>query len=268
MKTKLLTIAGIALLSCFFNSVSAQNTPGTLTFTLTAPKHTTGNYETNGRYAMAIWIETNPSAGATAFVKTKLINWGGGTSNTGDHLPTWKTKSVSNVVDATSGATSVNFAARSITWNGTNVAGTIVADGPYRVAVQETWGHGTATVTRYFPFVKGTVADVQTPTADTNFTTISLNWTATNLATNVVNTDSPEAKVYPNPTNGIVKVDFKNEINDIKVINLLGQQVYNQKVENSIGTTKTIDLSSFENGVYMLYLSNDKGATSYEIVKK
>ena len=271
MRIKTVKTLSILLLLLAITETNAQ-TAGTLTFSLTMPKHTTGNYETNGRYVAAIWIEScatcgsGTTVGTSSFVKTKLINWGGINSNTGDHLPTWVNKSGQSVVDATSGATSTVFTTRSITWNGTNAAGTAVADGNFRVCVQETWGHGSATATRYFPFVKGVAADNQSPTTDTNFTAISLVWMPTALAVDNFS-NNPQVTIYPNPTNGVFNIDMKNEVKNIKVINILGKIIYNENISASaIGTTKSINLTDYANGIYFVNVSNAFGTSNYKLI--
>ena len=261
----------------FSLNTSAQ-TVGTLTFTLTCPKHTTGNYETDGRYVIAIWIESCTPCGTTAgtsiFIKTKARYWASGTN---DHLPTWVTKSGSSVVDASTGATmgrgatgTANslanaFSPHTYTWNATNVAGTVVPDGSYRVAIQETWGHNAATVTRYFPFTKGPNADTQAPTADANFKAISLSWAATLGVADFGS--APAFSVYPNPSKGIFNIDFKNEVNNIKVVNILGEVIYNENIDSSLSDTiEKIDLSSFANGIYIFNVTNDKGTSTYKVL--
>ena len=261
MKTFIFKIALISFL-CFSSLSTFSQTAGSLNFTFKCPKHTSGNYENDGRYVLAVWIETSTGT----FVKTKIINWGGMNSNTGNHLASttgWMTKSGMNTVDATSGATSTNFTSRTITWNGTNVAGAIVADGAYRVAIQETWGHQTNTVIRYINFVKGTTTDSQTPTADTNFTAISLNWSPT-LATENFST-KPEMMVYPNPSKGVFNLEFKNEVTSITVIDILGKTILEEKNDAS-NITKSIDLSGFVNGVYIIKATNGTEFTDYKVL--
>lgn len=264
MKKILLKLVVIALLLCLSTPVFAQ-TAGNLTFTFTTPKHTSGNYASDGRFALAVWIEScttcgsGTTVGTSSFVRTKIRNWGG---NTSDHLPAWVSKSGSSTTNATTGATLSNFGAKNITWDGKNAAQTaLLPDGNYRVCIQETWGHGGGTATRYFPFTKGASLDSQTPTADTNFTAISLIW-APSLATTNFSTN-PEAVIYPNPTSGVFTIDFKNEVNNIKVINLLGAVIIDEKVDVENGvTTKKIDLSNFSNGIYIVNVSNNTGASS------
>lgn len=268
MKNIFKLISVLVLLSSA--SINAQ-TAGTMSFTFTTPKHTTGNYVTDGRYVLAVWVESCATCGAgttvgtSTFVKTNLRYWAGGTN---DHLPTWNTKSVASVVGATTGATQTTFTARTVTWDGKNAAGTTLqADGNYRVCVQETWGHGTATATRYFPFVKGTTVYTNTAdvTADTNFTGISLTWTPT-LA-NETFTKGPEVIVYPNPSKGIFNLDFKSQVKNITVVNTLGAIIFEENIDNSNSeTTKSIDLSSYTDGVYFINVSDDNGSSSYKVV--
>lgn len=270
----------IALLLIGFSVPTAAQTTGTLTFTFTTPIHTSGNYVSNGRYVLAVWIESctpcGTTAGTSTFVKSKVRNVGSGTK---DHLPTWCCKaggscvaassnalaSTCNTVSATTGATLTTFTAKTVVWDGTNVAGANVTNGSYRVCVQETWGHGSATATRYFPFTKGTATDSQTPASDTNFTNISLVWAPT-LA-NETFTQGPEVLIYPNPSNGIFKMDFKTEVKNIRVFDMLGGLVYTENVYplNS-ETTKEIDLSNASNGIYFVNVSDDNGTSSYKIV--
>lgn len=267
---KIYRLLAIAMLFSFSVTMSAQ-TAGTMSFTFTTPKHTTGNYVTSGAYVLAVWIESCTTCGAgttvgtSTFVKTNLRYWAGGTN---DHLPTWNTKSAASTTGATTGATQTTFTARTVTWDGKNAAGTaLMADGNYRVCIQETWGHGTATATRYFPFTKGATAYTNTTdvAADTNFTGITLTWTPT-LSNDSFN-KGPEVVVYPNPSKGIFNLDLKSQIKNITVVNTLGAIIYEENVNDSTTlTNKTIDLSNYTNGVYFINVSDDNGSSSYKVV--
>jgi len=199
MKKQLLNFAGIALAILFSVNLFAQ-TSGTFTFSFTPVTMSPGY--TGTKNVLAVWIQTS----AGAFVKTKIRYAGGGTS---DHLPTWSVNAGGtagnclsappnpNVTDATTGATLASFTAKTITWDGKNVSGTangtLVADGAYKITIQETWNHGTGgTVTTSFPFTKGPAADHQTPANTANFTNIKLDWVpiggaSLTVATSVVN---------------------------------------------------------------------------------
>lgn len=257
-----------------FSVFAFSQTPGTLTFTFTTPKHGTGNYSTSGAYVLALWIETSTGT----FVKTKLRYVGGGTD---DHLPTWGTAAGCanntavtattgcNVTDATTGATQSTFPSRTVTWDGKNTNGTAngttVADGTYRVAIQETWGHGTATATRYFTFTKGAAIDSQTPTADTNFNAISLKWTPTALGTTDVSM-KPQLTIAPNPSKGLVSLNLKNDANYVTVFTLDGKIVYQESVKNSSSSKKDLDLNFLPNGEYIVSVSNAYGYTNSKLI--
>ncbi len=260
MKKLLFKFAGIASAICFSVNVSAQ-TAGTLTFKFTPVTMSPGYSGTKN--VLAVWIETNTGT----FIKTRMRYWGSGTN---DHLPTWNTSSKANTTDATTGATLSSFTAKSITWDGKTgpaATATIVADGSYRVAVQETWNHGTSgTVTNYYTFTKGNTTVNLVPANSANFTGLSLVWTPAAVVTGVneSNSENSEIVVYPNPTNGIFNVDFK-EANNIKVVNTLGTVVYDEKIDQFTAGTKSIDLSNFANGIYMINVSNGERSSNRKV---
>ncbi len=77
-------------------------------------------------------------------------------------------------------------------------------------------------------------------------------------------------KVYPNPTNGTLYVDFNVEkASDMKVMvsNINGQIVYEENHNTFNGTyKKSIDLSDQSKGVYLLSIISNKGKTDKKIV--
>ena len=70
--------------------------------------------------------------------------------------------------------------------------------------------------------------------------------------------------LYPNPTNSEVNISSENIINSIEIFNSLGQRVYQSMVNSN---TKTIDISSFVNGVYILGAITDNGVIRKKIIK-
>ncbi len=276
MKKRLSILAGTALAASLSFPLLAQTT-GTLTFTFTeAPHSTASTYNGNAQHVLAVWIQNTTGTGTGTFVKTKLRYVGNGTK---DHLPTWAvnsggtasnaTSTACNKTDATTGATLSSWTTKTITWDGKNVSGTsngtTVADGSYKVTIQSTWDHGTAgTVTKSYTFTKGPTADLQTPANDVNFTGITLNWVPTATGVESISLN-PEINVYPNPTNGIFNVDF-NKANNIKVVNILGSVVYDEKIDQAAAGTKNIDLTNFANGIYMINVSNDEGSSTYKVI--
>ncbi len=67
---------------------------------------------------------------------------------------------------------------------------------------------------------------------------------------------SAELKIYPNPTSGVLNLEFKQsaEFRHIRVINEAGAQVYNEELENSPSGLKTFDFSNLSPGAYFMTL--------------
>lgn len=271
MKKRLRILSGIFLAVCLSVSAFAQ-TAGTLTFSFTPAAKSPG-YEGTKNY-LAVWIQTNTGA----FVKAKLRY----ASKEVDHLPTYAvnsggtagncTATACNKTDATTGATLASFTAKKITWDGKNVNGTAngttVADGVYKITIEECWNHGTTgTVVKSYTFTKGPNPDHQTPASDANFSGVVIDWLpASTTGIDETNSENPEIAVYPNPsTNGIFNVDF-NKASDIKIINTLGIVVYNEKVDQAGSGTRSIDLSNFANGIYMINVIDGNASSNYKVI--
>ncbi len=272
MKKRVFKICSAALLLCLSLTATAQTT-GNLTFSFTGVSRS--GYS-GTKHALAVWIQKSDGT----FVKTKMRYAGPG-GGTDDHLPTYGVNaggsagdclSRTNATDATTGATLGSYTAKTIVWDGKGVNGTangaVVPDGVYQVTIETTWNHGTAgTAKRSFTFTKGPTGVTMSPANDANFTNISLKWTPTGLAVEDNISLNAQVKIYPSPSNtGLFNIDFKNEINKIKVIDILGKVVYNEDLTQSIGTTKTLDFTSFENGIYVINVSNDAGTSNYKVI--
>lgn len=271
MRPFLFKISAIAItLGWFAPSTLKAQTAGTLTFNFTeVAKSNSLTYGNQGRHVMAVWIQTSTGA----FVKTKMRY--GGINNTSDHLPIWAANSGGNsnncmssncnIIGASTGATLSNWSSKSMTWDGTDANGNLVADGAYRVAVEETWDHGmSGNTVRYFNFTKGTSADNQTPAADANFDNISLSWSPSSAGLEESKSGAT-IKIYPNPsTNGIIHIEY-DKATDLKVVNVLGVTVVEEKLDIVKGT-KAVDLTHCNNGVYFFVVSDGSKKTTYKII--
>ncbi len=71
--------------------------------------------------------------------------------------------------------------------------------------------------------------------------------------------------VYPNPTDGKLILANVSGNTAFNVVSVSGQVVLNGTVS---ATANTIDLSSFENGIYVLQLTQEQGLQTIRIVKK
>ena len=74
--------------------------------------------------------------------------------------------------------------------------------------------------------------------------------------------------VYPNPSNGIFVIDFNESYSKTKVelINVTGAVVQNFSINNTSDLRKSIDLSAFSKGLYLLKVSTDEGFDVRRIV--
>ena len=81
--------------------------------------------------------------------------------------------------------------------------------------------------------------------------------------------DNTMINVYPNPSNGLFNLhisQFTGKVN-IEVIDLNGRIVYSDK-NSDFNIDKSIDISSFQTGIYILKLSGDYLNYSQKLIKK
>ena len=142
------------------------------------------------------------------------------------------------------------FALSGGTPSGGSYSGTGVSGGNFNPA---TAGVGPETITYSY-------TDVTTTCSNTATNTINVE-ECLGLNDNEINTVS----AYPNPTDG--KLTLSNIVGNIafKVVSVSGQVVSSGVVST---TANTIDLSSFENGIYVLQLTQEQGLQTIRIVKK
>ncbi|WP_353084964.1 GEVED domain-containing protein [Flavobacterium sp.] len=76
--------------------------------------------------------------------------------------------------------------------------------------------------------------------------------------------DMSSFSYYPNPTRDIVNISYSKEITQIKVFNMLGQQVIDTKVNS---TTTQVDLSRFATGTYFIEVTSDEVSKTVKVIK-
>lgn len=261
---KLLSKITLYVTVMFGGAYAVAQTAGTLTVVYTPTVPSTATFYSGKRNLGAAWIETSTGT----FVKTKIKFCGGNC----DHLSSspWQTASGGSTTgaDVTSGATKTSFAQTTFTWNGTNTSNVLVADGNYNVKIFSVWNHGSTTNQLYtstVAFTKGPTSSTVTPAATNWLKGVSVIWQPAVTTSVDEATNSPSMEIYPNPTSGVFNVDFKNA-NSIKVYNTLGVLVYEEKMEQLSEGTKSIDLSSFSNGIYIVNISNGIRATNHRVL--
>jgi len=72
--------------------------------------------------------------------------------------------------------------------------------------------------------------------------------------------------IYPNPTNGIVKLDFaNNNVQKLKISDMAGRTI----IENTaVQQNETIDLSKYSSGIYIISVETDNGSFTSKIIKE
>lgn len=242
---------------------SEAQTAGTFTFNINPVAHS-GSY--GSKYVVAIWIENSSGT----FIKTKLERC---SSKNLDHLATWTSKSASNVVDATTGATLTSYTPITVVWDGTNVSKAIVPDGIYKIWIELAWDNSKTTgkTVASYAFTKGTAAEKLDPVNSGLFTDISLNWVPVTTGADAV-LQKNKLNVFPNPTTGLISIDLNSYTGDgrIQIENTNGAVVYETQVSNGSSGIKTFDLSKFANGIYLVKLIHQNPADNqvYKLILK
>ena len=76
-----------------------------------------------------------------------------------------------------------------------------------------------------------------------------------------------EVNLNPNPTNGILNINWKQEYKTIQILDLQGKVLYAAAITNATKLS-TIDVSAFNKGVYFLKLINENGQVIKKFIKK
>lgn len=242
---------------------SKAQTDGTLTFTFTE------STSTATKNVMAVWVEDN----AGNFIKTQMRFWGNGTK---DHLPTWVSKSGQNTVDAITGPTltattnPTAFGVKTVTWNGKDVTGLTATDGTFKIIVETSWKNPEPNQNQHsdiisFTFEKGTAETHITPTGDASFSDITIDWVPSANTTNI-KTVNKNISIYPNPTNGILNLNFDKSFNVSRIIvaNIYGEIVYNEFIRKEISDKKELNLQKLPAGVYFVEVLTENAKDNFK----
>jgi hypothetical protein len=82
------------------------------------------------------------------------------------------------------------------------------------------------------------------------------------LSTNDSNLQN-SALIYPNPTKNFINITTELNIQSISISELTGKQIYNTNTD-----TKNIDISTLQNGIYLLKILTQNGTTKTEKIIK
>jgi len=87
-------------------------------------------------------------------------------------------------------------------------------------------------------------------------------WNA-NLSTPVF--DNTAFKAYPNPVKDILNLSYSENISQVTIFNLLGQQVLDRKLD---ATEAKIDMSNFSQGAYLVKISVQNQVKTLKVIKQ
>ncbi len=93
-------------------------------------------------------------------------------------------------------------------------------------------------------------------TANFDFDDVSIVCTTCSTAS-VAKNDAFEFAMYPNPANDIITFKTQEELSSIKVYNIIGKEVL---FLNELNQQKTVNVSKFEKGVYIMKIEAKNGS--------
>lgn len=102
-------------------------------------------------------------------------------------------------------------------------------------------------------------------------TTVEYAWgidTSTSTGIKDVDANNPEFKLFPNPANNLVSLDlsaFENQPVVVRVLNMLGQEVYHDKTLNRTAIIKT---ESWAEGIYLVSIETALHRYTQKLIKQ
>ncbi len=75
-----------------------------------------------------------------------------------------------------------------------------------------------------------------------------------------------DASVYPNPANNVLRVETKEQVVDLTIVNAFGQKVFSE--ENYYVATHPLSIGDIAPGVYFVRIASTKGATTVKLIKQ
>ena len=77
-------------------------------------------------------------------------------------------------------------------------------------------------------------------------------------------------RIYPNPTTNQLTIEFDERVNrntSIAIMDITGKTVYSVTLDNTAPLIHTINLSSFEEGLYLIKINNDQYSYTEKVIK-
>lgn len=133
---------------------------------------------------------------------------------------------------------------------------------PYDAGTENGFGYSTSNTATSPQGVIASVAGASGyPFGSAKIGTLTVTFKSTTLNTN--DFDSLESvRFYPNPSNsGFVTVTNSNVLEEITIYNVLGKQVRQVNISNTTQNKEVIDVSDLNDGIYIVKLTSNDGAT-------
>lgn len=268
MKKLIILLVGSLLLLSFkpkdqhdvINTSEETSAWGSLTFSITTSSN-------NGTYApkhvLAIWIrDANDN-----FIKTRKLRG----NNRKGYLYTWKNNSGQDVTDAITGATLSNHTSHTITWDCTDISGSLVPDGDYKVAVEFTDKHAQGPYAE-FTFTKGPNPVHLTPANQGKFSNIDLQYTPSPVGLTQYEPGN-SLKAYPNPAKNHLHIEIPElalkEGANLQITDLKGAIYYTSDIaKNQSGGIMTLKLEdlSITPGIYIIRLTTSQTSSTIKFL--
>ena len=130
----------------------------------------------------------------------------------------------------------------------------------FKVALQSALPSGTVIQNRASIYFDSNPAVLTNRVTNTLSSTVGVNQLA-------ITNDAVE--IYPNPSSGIFHIsDSKNQVNTVKVFNLMGELVYSISSPSGKSGEVSIDLSKVAKGIYFVQISTDLGVVNKKVTKE
>jgi hypothetical protein len=84
------------------------------------------------------------------------------------------------------------------------------------------------------------------------------------LATGIATIPNTGLGIYPNPATSVLNINNAAVNSQLTITDILGNMVYQQPIMNS--TQSSIDVSTWNKGVYLLQIKNEKETTVKKVV--
>lgn len=207
---------------------------------------------------------TTGGSGVTAYEGTKFANYRGDSHNFD------KTKLVSPVLNLSSlSSPKISFYYRNPYWNPDQnwlrIFFRLSASDPW-VQLLEFHSNITSWTSSGDIFIPNTAYQIAIECeTDYGYSTTVDAFSITEGALSVDKNEKLSFKYYPNPAENVLHFSSNELVHQVKVYNLLGQKVFETKVNENQGQ---LDISSLTRGNYIIQVTADTGKQAFKFVKK